>query len=124
VLALGGCQQDSVPRVEGIEVALNDGNFEAEVLKSEIPVLVDFGASWCGPCRQMEPTVAYLSVQYKDRVKVGKVDVDESPSVTSAHKIDAYPTLVLFRDGEEIARAVGGMSYRSLSAWVDEHTAK
>src|SRR5690606_1735836 len=90
VLALSGCQQESIPLVEGIEVALNDENFEAEALKSEIPVLVEFGATWCGPCRQMEPAMAYLSVQFRDRVKVGKVDVDESRSVTSAHNVDGY----------------------------------
>jgi thioredoxin 1 len=121
MFALGGCQQETVPDIEGIEVAMNDDNFEAEALQGEIPVLVDFGASWCGPCHQMEPAVAYLSVQYKDRLKVGKVDVDESPAVTSEHNVDGYPTFVLFKDGKEVARMVGGMSYRMLSSWVDEH---
>jgi thioredoxin 1 len=122
LLIWNGCQfEESVPHVEGIEVAMTTDNFETEALQSEIPVLVDFGAEWCGPCRQMEPAMAYLSVQYKGRLKVGKVDVDENAEVTSRYNVDGFPTFVLFEEGQEVARTVGAMSYGELSSWVDRH---
>lgn len=124
LFVVSGCQQESIPKVDGIEVAMNDENFQAEALEDERPVLVDFGAAWCGPCRQMEPALAYLSVQYKDRVKVGKVDVDESTRLAADYNIEALPTLVIFQDGAELARSEGSMSYKMLSSWVDEHISR
>ena len=124
LFVVSGCQQESIPKVDGIEVTMNDENFQAEALEDERPVLVDFGAEWCGPCRQMEPALAYLSVQYKDRVKVGKVDVDESTRLAADYNIEALPTLVIFQDGAELARSEGSMSYKMLSSWVDEHISR
>jgi thioredoxin 1 len=122
LLACSGCQHDeSIPHVDGIEVTMTTENFDAEALQSEIPVLVDFGATWCGPCRRMEPAMAYLSVQYKDRVKVGKVDVDENAEIQTQYNVDAFPTFVIFQNGQEVARTVGAMSYRDLSSWLDQH---
>lgn len=124
LLVLQGRQQESIPDVDGIEVTMNEENFQTEALESATPVLVDFGATWCGPCRQMEPALAYLSVQYKDRVKVGKVDVDESPRIASEHNIQALPTFVVFRDGQEVARSQGAMGYSGLSSWLEQHISR
>jgi thioredoxin len=125
LLSWSGCQQqESIPKVEGIEVTMNDENFQTEALESETPVLVDFGATWCGPCRQMEPALAYLSVQYKDRVKVGKVDVDESTRIAADYSIESLPTFAIFQDGVELARAEGSMSYKELSSWLDQHVSQ
>lgn len=120
LLVLQGRHRESVPEVEGVEVAMNEENFQSEALESQTPVLVDFGATWCGPCRQMEPALAYLSVQYADRVKVGKVDVDENPRIASQYGVRALPTVILFQNGNEVARAEGSMSYKGLSSWLDE----
>lgn len=118
---LQGCQVESVPQVDGVEVTMTDENFEQEALASDKLVLVDFYADWCGPCRQMEPAVAYLSEQYEDRLKVGKVNIDENGQVASDYGIQAIPTFVLIRDGQEIDRLSATLSYSSLSSWVDRH---
>jgi len=116
-----GCGGGSIPDVEGVEVTITDENFEREVLQSTSPVLLDFGATWCRPCRQMEPSVAQLSVQYEDRLKVGKVDVDEDVQIADQFQVNSMPTFVLVRDGNEVARISGLMSYNSLAKWVDSY---
>lgn len=115
---------ESIPAVTGIEVELNSANFEEEVLQNDGLVLIDFWAEWCGPCRQMEPALAYLSVQYEGRVTVGKVNVDTSPDLASAYGVGGIPAFVMFRDGAEVGRGSGAVSYRALSEWVDEHLAE
>jgi thioredoxin 1 len=85
---------------------VNDANFETEVLKSSQPVLVDFWAAWCQPCRALEPTVESIAEKYKGKAKVVKLNVDEN-RVASSSGIKGIPTLILFRDGEEIERIVG-----------------
>jgi thioredoxin len=117
-LLLCGCPE-SLPSVQGIEVALNSDNFQAEVLESNVPVLVDFGATWCGPCRAMEPVVAQMSLDYQGRLKVGKVDVDLSPGLSAEYGISGIPALILFIDGQEVDRTIGGQSSEDLMAWVD-----
>ena len=117
-LLLGGCTE-SLPSVQGIEVALNSENFQTEVLECNVPVLVDFGATWCGPCRQMEPVVAQMSLDYQGRLKVGKVDVDNSPALSDEYGISGIPAMILFIDGQEVDRTIGGQSSEDLMAWVD-----
>lgn len=117
-LLLWGCEQ-SLPPIDGNEITLSTDNFDAEVLQSDLPVLVDFWAEWCGPCRQMEPVVAHLSVNYDGRLKVGKVDTDEHPGLAEQYQIEGIPTLLLFDDGEVVAQRSGYCSLSSLSAWVD-----
>ena len=85
----------------------NEENFEAEVLKSEVPVLVDFTATWCGPCRQLAPIVEKLADEFEGKVKVGKLDIDESPNVTSKYGIRSVPTVLVFQGGEKQAQLVG-----------------
>ena len=86
---------------------VNDTSFEMEVLKSSEPVLVDFWAAWCGPCRMLAPTVETLAEKYQGKVKVLKMNVDESPKSPSRYSVRGIPTLILFRDGVEVERVVG-----------------
>lgn len=93
---------------EGV-VELTDENFEAEVLRSETPVLVDFWAVWCGPCRAIAPVVEELAREYAGRVKIGKMNVDDHPRVPGAYQIMSIPTLLLFKGGELAGQIVGAV---------------
>ncbi len=98
-----------------------DQNFEQEVLKSDKPVLVDFWAEWCGPCRLMAPTVEALAGEYSDRAKVGKLNVDENQSVTSRFNIRGIPTLLLFKDGQIQQQWVGATSKDAIVKILEKH---
>ena len=84
-----------------------DGNFDAEVLKSDKPTLVDFWATWCAPCRAIAPVVEGLASQYQGKVKVGKLDVDHNPNVASQFGVRSIPTLLLFKGGKVVEQLVG-----------------
>jgi len=84
-----------------------DQNFEAEVLKSDVPVLVDFWAEWCGPCRLLAPTIEKLAKDYQGRVKVGKVDTDSNRDISMKYGINAIPTVILFKNGKVAEKFVG-----------------
>src|SRR5499426_76748 len=85
----------------------SDGEFEADVLKSSQPVLVDFWAAWCGPCRMLAPTIESLAEEYEGKAKIVKLNVDENDENSSSYGVKGIPTLILFRDGEEAERVVG-----------------
>ena len=89
------------------ETLLTDQNFSAEVLKSKIPVLVDFWAEWCGPCRMLGPVVEKIAKDYAGKLKVGKLNVDENPEVPGQFGIQGIPTIMIFKNGEMVKRIVG-----------------
>ena len=89
------------------EVILNEDNFEKEVLKSEIPVLVDFWATWCGPCKMLAPTIAKIAEENSGVIKVCKLDVDEEPEIAAKYGISSIPTLKVFVNGEVVNSSVG-----------------
>ena len=88
-------------------VEFNETNFEQEVLKSDIPVLVDFWAEWCPPCKMLLPTIDKLATAYVGKVKIGKVDTDSNQSIAMKYQIQNIPTLLLFKNGEVVERIVG-----------------
>ncbi len=90
-----------------VDLVLNNQNFETEVLKSEIPVLVDFFAEWCGPCKVMTPTLEQFATEQIGKVKVGKLDVDQVPELAEKYGVMGIPTLIAFKNGEEVSRKVG-----------------
>ena len=89
------------------EIVLTEENFEAEVMASELPVLVDFWATWCGPCRMVAPIIAEIAEEQNGVIKVGKVDVDEQPGLAGRFGVMSIPTLMVFKNGEAVATAVG-----------------
>jgi len=89
------------------EIIVTENNFESEVLKSNIPVLVDFWASWCGPCRMLAPVLAEIAEEQEGKVKVAKINVDEQPALAMQFGVASIPTLVMFKDGKATAKSVG-----------------
>ena len=89
------------------EITITASNFENEVLKSDKPVLVDFWATWCGPCRMLAPVIAEIADEYSASVKVGKVNVDEEPQLASQFRVSSIPTVMLFKDGKVVNVSVG-----------------
>ena len=100
-------------------VAVTDTSFEQEVLHSDKPVLVDFWAEWCGPCRALAPVIEEISEEYGENLKVGKVNVDENPGAPSAFEIRSIPTLILFKDGAVVERFVGALPKNNIVSLID-----
>jgi thioredoxin 1 len=103
----------------GATHVVSDANFDQEVLKSAEPVVVDFFAEWCGPCKAMAPALEQVAVELKGKVKIAKLDIDQSPVVAQRYKIQSVPTLMIFRDGEFLSSVVGQKNRRSLVDWID-----
>jgi thioredoxin 1 len=100
---------------------VNDQSFDAEVLEAGTPVLVDFWAEWCGPCRMLAPTVDKVAQEFNGQLKVVKVDVDDSSAVSSRFGIKSIPTLILFKGGSEQGRLIGNQSKDQISQLVSRH---
>jgi len=102
-------------------VTLTDDNFQTEVLKSDRPVLVDFWAEWCGPCRMVAPIVEELATEYPDTLKVGKVDVDANQKVSQEFGIRSIPTLLIFKGGKVVDQVIGAVPKRALTEKLSKH---
>ncbi|MBQ4001153.1 MAG: thioredoxin [Lachnospiraceae bacterium] len=102
-----------------MEIILTNSNFEQEVLGSDKPVLVDFWATWCGPCRMLAPTVEAIAEEKADVLKVGKVDVDQEPELARRFGIMSIPTLILFKNGEAVKQTMGFQPKDALLAWIE-----
>ncbi len=102
-------------------VYLTDDTFEDEVLKSDIPVLVDYWAEWCGPCKMIAPILDEIAADYKGRLKVAKINIDENPATPPKYGIRGIPTLMLFKDGNVEATKVGAVSKSQLVAFIDSN---
>ena len=96
-------------------INLNEADFQAEVLDSDIPVLVDFWADWCGPCKMVAPVVEKLAADYDGKVKVAKVDVDTNPQLSGTYGVRSIPTLLIFQQGEPVEQVVGALPERALA---------
>jgi thioredoxin 1 len=99
-------------------VNLSDGNFDKEVLQSESPVLVDFWAPWCGPCRAVGPIVEELAELYKGKAKIGKLNVDDNPNTAASYGVRSIPTLILFKGGKVLDTIIGVVSKDRLDEFV------
>lgn len=101
-------------------IHVTDSDFEDNVLKADGPVLVDYWAEWCGPCKMIDPILHELSDEYGDRLKIAKLNIDENQQVTSRYKIRGIPTLMIFENGEHQATKVGALTKSALKAFVEE----
>ena len=104
-----------------MEVTLNDANFKAEVLESEIPVLVDFWAEWCMPCRMIAPMIDEVAKEYDGKVKIGKLNVDEAQETASNYNIMSIPTLIMFKNGEAVDKIMGAVPKADVVSCVEKH---
>ncbi len=102
------------------EVILTKDNFQAEVISSDLPVLVDFWAVWCGPCRMIAPSIEKLAEKYAGKLKVGKLNVDEELELAQQYQISSIPTLGIFKGGQIVAHKVGALPLAALDSWVSE----
>ena len=98
----------------------NDQNFKIDVLDSKQPVLVDFWAEWCGPCKAIAPSLEELSEEMASKLKIVKINVDENPSISQTYSIRSIPALMIFKDGEKISEKMGALPKSVLQSWVNE----
>ena len=100
---------------------LTDGNFQSEVLKASVPVLVDFWASWCGPCKAIAPLIDEIAAEYQGKVKVGKVNVDENQATPATYGVRGIPTLILFKAGKVVDQIVGAVPKSQIKTILDKN---
>lgn len=103
-----------------MEYKFDESNFKQEVLDSDKPVLVDFFATWCGPCKMMGPIIEEVAKEYEGKVKIGKLDIDESPKTTQENRIVSVPTMILFKNGAKDDMRIGAIPREELKQWIEE----
>ncbi len=106
--------------MKGSVVHVTESNFEEEVVKSDVPVLVDFWAEWCGPCKMIAPILDEIAKEYGEKLKICKIDVDSNPDIAPKFGIRGIPTLIMFKDGKAESTKVGAVSKSQLIEFVDE----
>jgi|TARA_B110000444_G_C18546648_1_gene458279 thioredoxin 1 len=102
-------------------VTITDDNFESEVINSEKPVLVDYWATWCGPCKMVGPIVEEMAIEFSDKLKVGKLDVDSNQASAVKFNVMSIPTLAIFKEGEMVAQQVGALSKKQLTEFIESN---
>ena len=102
-------------------IAVTDSSFDADVLKSSTPVVVDFWAEWCGPCKQIAPALEEISNELGDKVIIAKLNIDETPTPPSTYGVRGIPTLMMFKDGQVAATKIGAMPKNQLAEWVQSN---
>lgn len=108
-------------RVGSLATVVTDATFEQEVLKSDVPVLVDFWAPWCGPCRMIAPLIDQLAEEYAGKLKAVKLNTDESPSVATEYGIRSIPTVMIFKDGQKVDTVIGAVPKSTLTGTVEKY---